>query len=366
MNNNNGADPFEEIRPYQDDDVPAVLAGLCSNQEFIELISRYEFPRLDKWLPFFTRRIVQKQLTQRLGGIKDVAGFQIQIRDFLSKDLAKTADGVSWSGVDGLAKDKPYLFVSNHRDIALDPALVNWVCHQVGMQTARIGIGDNLLKKPYVNDLMRLNKSFIVKRSAKGVRELAAAMTVLSSYLDSSIQTGHSVWIAQREGRAKDGNDQTDPALLKMFYLSHRKQRSFAEMVERLNIVPVAISYEFDPCDRLKAKELATLARTGCYEKQPYEDLQAMAMGFTGHKGRIHVGFGTPVSGEGIEGPDQLAAIIDQQIHHNYKLFPTHLSAAGEGDLSWFKARTQGMSDDEKALMQAAYARPVINARQTG
>lgn len=366
MSNNNGVEFFEDIRPYHDDEVPAVLRRLVDNPEFIALISRYEFPRLSRWLGPLMRLVVKGQLKKRLCPIKDVAAFQIQIRDLFTKSLGRTTDGVSWSGLDALAKDKPYLFVSNHRDIALDPALVNWVCHQAGMQTARIGIGDNLLKKPFVTDLMRLNKSFIVKRSAKGVRELAAAMNVLSSYIDHSIQTGHSIWIAQREGRAKDGNDQTDPALLKMFFLSHRKTRSFAEMVDRLNIVPVAISYEFDPCDKLKAKELATLAREGCYNKGPLEDLKAMGLGLTGFKGRVHVAFGKPIKGEGMDGPDTLAAAIDAQIHHSYKLFDSNLSAAGEGDLSWFNERTRELDEKEKAFVKAAYARPVENARKAG
>lgn len=272
MDQPTSADPFAGIRPYEDQEVPAVLSRLCHCDDFIQLVSRHEFPRLSRYLGPVTRALVRQQIRRRLGNVKDVAGFQLQIGAILTEVLSRTTDGVSWSGLDALDPAKPYLFVSNHRDIALDPALVNWACHQAAMPTARIGIGDNLLKKPYVTDLMRLNKSFIVKRSAKGIRELAAAMGELSAYIDHSLAGGHSVWIAQREGRAKDGNDETEPALLKMFYLAHRKERSFAQMVDRLNIVPVAISYELDPCDRLKARELATLARTGQYEKGPMED----------------------------------------------------------------------------------------------
>ncbi|MDF5295506.1 1-acyl-sn-glycerol-3-phosphate acyltransferase, partial [Vibrio parahaemolyticus] len=171
--------------------------------------------------------------------------------------LNKTTDGVTFSGLDKLDKNTSYLFVSNHRDIAMDPALVNYGLYQSGHRTVRIAIGDNLLKKPCATELMRLNKSFIVKRSAKAPREMMKALGQLSSYIKHSLDTGNSIWIAQKEGRAKDGNDFTDPAILKMFHVEGRKQKiSFGEYTRSLKIVPVSIAYENDPCDIAKAKEL--------------------------------------------------------------------------------------------------------------
>ena len=176
--------------------------------------------------------------------------------------ISTTTTKVEFSGLEKLTADQNYLFISNHRDIAMDPAFVNWGLHQQGLDTVRIAIGDNLLKKPFVSDLMRLNKSFIVKRSAKGVREMMAAFKALSGYIKHSLSVEkQSIWIAQKEGRAKDGNDQTDPAILKMLYMNGKGQKlAFSEYMTGLNIVPVSISYEYDPNDVAKANEIAQLA----------------------------------------------------------------------------------------------------------
>ncbi|WKE64429.1 1-acyl-sn-glycerol-3-phosphate acyltransferase [Gallaecimonas kandeliae] len=359
-------DPFHDIRPYQDEEVAEVLARLTRCDEFAALIAGFEFPRLARYLGPLMRALVKRQLHRRFDPIRSVRDFQLQVADIMARILDGSSAGVTSSGLDKLDPNKAYLFVSNHRDIALDPALVNWVRYQAGMDTVRIGIGDNLLKRPYATDLMRLNKSFIVKRSAKGVRELAAALGQLSAYIDHSLQEGQSVWIAQREGRAKDGLDLTEPALLKMLFLAHRKQRSFSEMVDRLAIVPVTVSYEIDPCDKLKARELATLASTGCYEKGELEDLKAIGLGLTGQKGRIHVAFGEPIQGEGITDPDQLAAELDRQIQGNYHLFPSNLAAAGVSDEAapWLAERVRDLPAKEAALLKAAYANPVLSAEK--
>lgn len=200
-----------------------------------------------------------------------------------------------------------------------------------------------------------------------------AAMTQLSEYIDHSIQTGHSVWIAQREGRSKDGNDKTDPTLLKMFYMSHRKQRSFAEMVERLNIVPVSISYELDPCDAMKARELAAIASTGKYQKTEFEDIDSIVRGITGDKGHVHVDFGEPIRGS-FETPEALAAEIDRQILGGYYLHATHLAAAEQAESDQaqekFQQRLQQVDELAQPFLKAMYANPVFNRerieKQTG
>lgn len=359
-------DPFQAIRPYRDDEVAEVLTGLIYNDEFIRAVTHYQFPRLSRGLGWALRPIVRILMAARVGEIEDVHDFQKLVADYMAKMIGRTTTRLTCSGIERLEEDEAYLFVSNHRDIAMDPAFVNWVRYQYGMSTVRIAIGDNLLRKPYVSDLMRLNKSFIVNRSAKG-REMMTALTQLSSYLDHSIQNGHSVWIAQREGRAKDGNDRTDPALLKMFYMSQRKERSFAEAAIRLNIVPVSISYEYDPCDKSKAQELAAKASEGRYEKGQFEDINSIVQGITGHKGHVHVAFGTPIEEE-FATPELLAEEIDRQIWLNYHLHPSNLAAAGEAvdskaqqEFDERLAQVEGLAQD---FMRQMYANPVLNQQR--
>ncbi|EQB1583161.1 1-acyl-sn-glycerol-3-phosphate acyltransferase, partial [Vibrio parahaemolyticus] len=256
-----------------------------------------------------------------------------------------------------------------HRDIAMDPALVNYGLYQSGHRTVRIAIGDNLLKKPCATELMRLNKSFIVKRSAKAPREMMKALGQLSGYIKHSLDTGNSIWIAQKEGRAKDGNDFTDPAILKMFHVEGRKQKvAFGEYMRSLKIVPVSIAYENDPCDIAKAKELFEKAENGRYEKGEFEDIESIIQGIVGYKGRVHVAFGDVVEQE-FETPESLANEIDRQIHENYKLYPINLLAAGREDSSIITEavkrqladKLEQLPEGARPYLVASYANPVNN-----
>ena len=360
--NTDSNDPYKEIRPYRDDEVGQVLFDLLHNNEFIDAITQYQFPRASKWFGFMLRPIVKQFLAARMGDIDTVRGFQVLVESYMNKMIKRSTTKVSCSGLDQLDPEEAYLFVSNHRDIAMDPAFVNWMLHHAKMDTARIAIGDNLLRKPYVSDLMRLNKSFIVNRSAKG-RQMMTALTQLSSYIDHSIQTGHSVWIAQREGRAKDGDDRTDPALLKMFHMSQRKERNLTEMVKRLNIVPVSIAYELDPCDAAKATELAAKADGSEYTKSEFEDIQSIVQGIVGDKGRVHVGFGEPIKGE-FDTAEALAQEIDRQIHTHYRLHATNLAAAGQGTdegVELLNARLSQVEGTARDIINVMYAKPVEN-----
>lgn len=362
-------DPFKDIRPYRDDEVTEVLNRLLFNKEFISAVTQYQFPAMSRWFGPILKPVVRIALARALGECDSVKDFQHLVADYMEKMIARSTTKLSCSGIDELDSDEAYLFVSNHRDIAMDPAFLNWTRHQMGMDTVRIAIGDNLLKKDYVSDLMRLNKSFIVNRSATGPREIMAALTQLSSYIDHSIQSSQSVWIAQREGRAKDGNDQTDPAILKMFYMAQRKERSFSEAVERLNIVPVSISYEFDPCDYLKANELAAKASDGNYEKGQYEDINSIVRGIVGNKGHVHVAYGKPIRGE-FESPEALAAEIDKQIIDNYYLHPSNYLACGSSDdcsaedVASFDARLARVADGAQDILKQMYANPVLNKKK--
>lgn len=355
-------DPFHDIRPYHDEEVGPVLFDILHDNEFIDALTQYQFPNASKWAGWLLRPIVKQVLAVRFGDVDSVKQFQDLVEGYMARMINRTTTRLTCSGIEKLDPEEAYLFISNHRDIAMDPAFVNWVLYHNGMQTVRIAIGDNLLRKPYASDLMRLNKSFIVKRGAKG-RERLTVLNQLSEYIDHCIHTGHSVWIAQRQGRAKDGDDRTDPALLKMLHMAKRKEYSFADQAKRLNIVPVSIAYELDPCDASKARELAALATDGRYEKGQYEDIESIVRGITGHKGHVHVAFGDVIEQE-FETADELAEEIDRQIHVNYRLHPTNLAAAGEGDgeanarLDERLNQVDGLARD---ILRQMYAKPVDN-----
>lgn len=317
---------FEAIRPYSDAEVPAVLQRLLSDDAFLGALVRYRFPRLAGPLGWLLKPLIAHRLAREVTGIRSVATLQDKFEPYVDHAIEKATDGVTYSGVNRLKPGCAYLFIANHRDIVMDPAFVNYAVYHAGLPTPRIAIGDNLLQKSFVSDLMRLNKSFIVHRSLSGRREKLAAYQTLSAYINHSIREDRqSVWIAQAEGRAKDGDDRTDSAILKMFHMS-RKDEPFAEMVRALHFIPVSISYEYDPCDLAKARELHTRASTGEYRKAPGEDDASIALGITGYKGRVHINFGAELEGE-FSDAKQLAAELDRQILGNYRLFPVHYLA---------------------------------------
>jgi len=327
---------FDDIRPYNDSEVPAVIARLIADPEFIDLLLSRRLPLLAKICPWLLRPLLRpllrRSLSQAAENINSVDDLQRYITGSLKALIDKTTDGYSVSGLEKLDLNKAYLFLSNHRDIALDPAMVNLALSDAGMETVRIAIGDNLLSKPFASDLIRVNRSFIVKRSITGRREKLEALKKLSRYIRKSIiDDGVSVWIAQREGRAKDGHDRTETALLKMLTLSRDKEQSFAEAIGEINLVPVAISYEYDPCDVDKGRELYAKEQGEDYIKQEFEDLDTIQKGFVGYKGRVHIAFGEPVTQaadtEDDLNADSLAEAIDRQVYTNYKLFPSNIVA---------------------------------------
>jgi hypothetical protein len=323
---------FDAIRPYNDAEVPSVLARLLNDQAFLHILVHFSFPRLARPFGWLLKPLIAFGLRRKCRGIDTVAQFQERITPYLDRTIERATDGVTYSGVQRLQKGHAYLLLANHRDIVMDPAFVNYAVYHAGLPTPRIAIGDNLLQKPYVSDLMRINKSFIVHRSITGRREKMDAFRLLSGYINHSIRTDcRSIWIAQAEGRAKDGNDRTDSAILKMFHMS-RKDQPFAEVIAGLNLTPVSISYEYDPCDQAKARELFIRASTGTYEKTAGEDDKSIALGITGYKGRVHINFAAPISAEFAD-TKVLAAELDRQIIAGYRLFPVHyLAYAQWGD----------------------------------
>ena len=316
---------FDAIRPYRDEEIRKVLEGLLIDREFIDSIANFFHPRLSSFIPPLMRWLARSKLRSQLKNVYDVRSMQDVIAEYMDKMIHDTTTKLTHSGMENLEKGRNYLFISNHRDITMDPAFVNYMLYHAGYETLQIAIGDNLLKKPFVTDLMRLNKSFIVQRSLKG-RELLQALKTLSEYIHHCIHSGQNVWIAQREGRAKDGIDKTDPALLKMLAMG-RRELSLGDSLSELHLVPVAISYEFDACDILKAEELHAIEKDGCFTKNEQTDIHSIVTGMIGFKGHVHVGFGSEL-GINSDEPELIAELIDEQILQNYRLSDANYIAA--------------------------------------
>ena len=330
---------FDDIRPYHDAEVSDTVSRVLGDDEFLELIAHYRFPTLARVargpFKFLLNSIVARGLLSRFGALESVDGMQSLIESYMAQMISRSTDGFSADGLQNLSKDKAYLFLSNHRDITLDPAFTNYALHKSGFSTVRIAIGDNLLTKSWSSDLMRLNKSFIVKRSLTKPRELLKALTKLSAYIKHSLESdNHSVWIAHREGRAKDGIDKSDIAVLKMIFLAKPKSVDFSDYLKGLNIVPISIAYELDPCIALKARELRLRNSGQEYEKAEHEDLESIGLGISGKKGRVHLQFSQPINlaleaggAFEINEIESLLTYLDDSIVSAYRLFPSNLLA---------------------------------------
>lgn len=308
---------FDSIRPYEDDEIHEVFDRLKEEKTFLELI-HFLYPN-------FSTEDFLKQLLS----IKTIREFQFKvIYPYVKEIIKNTTDGLTCSGLEKLSSNESYLYISNHRDIVLDSAILNTLMVDHKFDTTEIAIGDNLLIFPWITDLVKLNRSFLVNRNLP-TRQLLESSNRLSHYIRHTLtEKQHSVWIAQREGRSKDGDDRTQISLLKMLNISGGA--GISENFKELKIVPVSISYELDPCDYLKAYEFQLKRDNDNYQKTENDDLKHMGTGLKGRKGRVHFAFGSPILG--LDHIDTLknkndqfndiANLIDQQIHNNYKLWP--------------------------------------------
>jgi hypothetical protein len=318
---------FDAIRPYSDEETPAAINNLVSDTEFLDMVGRFKAPTIARWAPALLRGWVRRWLIRRFGSVTRINDLQARLSGYVGELVGNTTSHVTQSGLENLSKTGAYLFISNHRDIVFDPMVVNYLLFMNGFNTTRIAIGDNLLSNRVFAEMMRLNKSFVVRRNMTSPREMRDAYLMLSGFISHSIDHNENIWIAQREGRAKDGLDLTDAAIIKMFYMSHKKSGlSFSEAMNRLHIVPVSIAYEYDPCDLDKARELETRARTGQYAKTKDEDTESIMKGLTGYKGHVHVHFGQPIA-DAEDNPKAFAARIDGEMHANYHLHSSNLVA---------------------------------------
>lgn len=349
-------DKFDDIRPYNDDEVRPVLDRVLNDVNFRRAIARLRFPRLAKWFPGPVGAAVGWYVKRELRDANTIRDVQVVVWKYMGSMIGRTVTELTASGLDKLDHSRAHLFVSNHRDIAMDPAFIDWVLYTNGQDTVRIAIGDNLLTMPFASDVMRLNKSFIVNRSAKGNKEKFRALKHLSEYIHHSITVDNAdCWIAQRQGRAKDGRDRTETALMKMFAMNRPRDQDFADYIRELNIVPVSISYEWDPCDEAKARELYELLTFGEYTKAEHEDVYSIARGVAGVKGHVHLAFGEPLTGD-FHNADELAAEIDRQVVGNYVLQPSNCFAyrAIYGHAPNVQVRAEGVPFREQDFPQEA------------
>src|SRR5690554_2978382 len=316
MSTNN--DIFNDIRPYLDSEVPDAIAQLIADKNFRMVVEPLVKPHT--W----------EQFSALLMQCKSKDDFQnIAVYPIMRRLINKTTTEMNGSNWENIDKSKGRLFISNHRDIVLDAAFFNMLLFDNDSGTTEIAIGDNLLIYPWIEKLVRINKSFIVKRGVS-VRQMLEVSKHLSDYIhDTVTNRNQSVWIAQREGRAKDSDDKTQVSLLKMLTL-HNSNHPL-ETLRELNIIPLSISYEIDPCDYLKAKEYQLKRDNPHYKKSNTDDIENMTVGITGNKGRVNFHFGNSIntaisyisadSGRK-EKLEKVASIIDQEIYRNYTFFP--------------------------------------------
>lgn len=314
---------FSDIAPYDDSEFHKKMEALVKEPGFIHAVN-YTMPKDD--VP---------ALIEELLKIDNKYDFQHQVMYPFLEMLAKTTTaGISLGGAKYYNPALNYVFITNHRDIVLDASFLNLAFIRRGIPTSEVAIGNNLLIYDWITDLVRLNKSFIVKRNT-GVREGYLAAKKLSAYIHHTILGKHeSVWIAQREGRAKDSSDHTQESLIKMLAMSG--EGPFIERIKEINLMPVSISYEYDPNDYLKAKEFLMRRRDPNFKKSQRDDLFSMETGLLQFKGKVHFQLtpriNTKLDQIGDLGDNNLAAkyvgcLIDQAIHRSYEIFPINYVA---------------------------------------
>jgi 1-acyl-sn-glycerol-3-phosphate acyltransferase len=367
---------FNAIRPYYDAEVnEAILSAI--NHPMMKALMNFAYENVDD--------SVWKEQLKRTHSIRD---FQINFAyKAVKKVLEKSSDGLSTSGFEKLEPNTAYLFISNHRDIILDTSLLNVCLHEHGLVMTASAIGDNLVKKDFLKTLSKLNRNFLVQRGLPP-RELLESSKLMSEYIGQLLlRENRSVWIAQREGRTKDGNDATHSGVLKMLAMASG-ETSMLDYFKKLKIVPVSISYEYDPTDALKMPQLMAEANAEKYIKDKNEDFITLLSGIIGQKKHIHIHVGEILSDEIDEIAREfdntnkqvqaLAQVIDDSILQSYKLWPTNYIAYDllfksdqfkafytENEKSLFERRLEMRIDESNPQMVegflAMYANPVVN-----
>ena len=314
---------FDDIRPYIDAEIPAAMQRIA-HSELLKPICDFVFPWKDI-----------NAVKEMISNFTVIDDFQFKIMYFVNDQIIKTTiDHFSYEGITYLDPKKKYLFISNHRDIMLDSSLLQQVFYLNDFPTTEITFGSNLMSSQLIIDIGKSNKMFKVERGGNA-REFYENSRHLSEYIRYTItEKGESIWIAQRNGRTKDGNDLTDQGIIKMFCMSNK--HDLVKSVEALNIVPIAVSYQWEPCDMFKIKELYQSRGNEKYIKQKNEDFISILTGITQQKGNVHFSLCKPLEKEEYtdfanESPNQfyknIANLIDKRIYSNYKLWNTNYIA---------------------------------------
>lgn len=368
---------FDEIRPYYDSEVDAAIERLLAEPGFRKTI-KYFFPNSSF-----------EQVAEMLKNVHTIRDFQTQfIAKLVNAIEKKYTKGVSFNGLENIPEGKGYLIVSNHRDIILDSAFLNTYLAQHGRKTSEIAIGSNLLIFPWITDMVKLNRTFVVRRNLS-VKELMVSSMLQSKYIRHTIiDKKTSIWIAQREGRTKNGDDKTQGSVLKMFNMAATGDviKSLMEM----NIVPMTISYEYDPVDIYKVAEQYHKKIDSTFKKNKVDDVSGMRNGITCDKGHVTITLGKPINDELANMPkaanknlqyDEIAKLLDTKIYEGYHLFPINYVTAdliegGDRFASYYTAEDkereiayiekqckyfEGDVEMQKKMLLELYANPVFN-----
>ena len=360
---------YEDIQPYRGERFEKAKVNLMDKKEFIGAFAYMltgNFASIEPMVGAIEKALVDVHSYDDFQH-KVTAGF------FIPAILENSTTGFSVSGGDNLDKNKGYLFISNHRDIILDCTLLDYALKQKNLPLCEMAVGDNLMVNQLVEDLFRMNGGIIIKRNLPMREKYLESIRISEYFVETVSEENKSIWVAQKSGRSKDGRDLTQSAIIKMLYLSKKKEGcSFSELIKKCNIVPVAISYQYDPNDINKGREEVTKEHNdGKYEKKKYEDLISMVKGLRCQKGQVHVSIGNPLEGE-YNTPEEVAAAIDREIHLNYRLFDTNYLAYDvlEGgdrfkdhyatlDRNEFLSKFAHLSEDVRSFVLKTYANPV-------
>ncbi|MFT6747401.1 MAG: 1-acyl-sn-glycerol-3-phosphate acyltransferase [Glaciecola sp.] len=367
---------FDTIRPFYDAEINDAILKVI-NHPMMKALMNFTFPDVE-----------DSVWKEQLRNVQSIRDFQCNfIYHSMRKIIEKSSDGLTTSGFQKLKKGESYLFVSNHRDILLDTTLLNTALFEHGLVMTASAIGDNLVKKDFLNVLAKMNRNFLVRRGLTP-REMLESSKVLSEYMGHLLlEESRSVWIAQREGRTKDGNDATNPGVLKMVGMASNGV-GLMDYFKKIKVVPVSISYEYDPTDVLKIPQLLAEANNEIYIKEKNEDFMTLLSGVMGQKKRIHMHIGDVLDTEidtikeEFDKPNKqilaLAQVIDDSILSNYRLWPTNYIAYDilnnsneyshlytEDEKSLFERRLEMRIDAENPIalqgLLVMYANPVVN-----
>ncbi len=366
---------FDDIRPYYDHEAREVMQRIKKDPIFMQLVKNL-------W-PSMT----EEEAFAKADKVNDNMAFQLEfMHQAIRTIVARSANGLTCNGFDNVDPNKAYLYIANHRDILLDSAILQILLVEHGFKTSEITFGNNLMQGNFITDFGKLNRMFTVLREGNS-RELYEISQKLSAYIRHTIVDKNvSVWIAQRNGRTKDGNDMTQTGLIKMLNMSGGK--NFSDSIKQLQIVPLSISYEYEPCDDLKVQELYLSSLHSKYVKAPGEDLNSILTGIMQPKGRIHMSVGKPIDKElkeieKITNENEkikcLVNLIDEQLYANYKLWPVNYIASDisnntkdfssyytseekENFINYIKQKISKLKGDEQSLYNLfinLYANPV-------